>query len=41
MPPVRPATRACPDCLGRGVYDNGNQCSTCLGTGNVPPPQRP
>lgn len=41
MPPVRPPTRTCPDCHGRGVYDNGSQCVTCLGTGGVPPPQRP
>jgi DnaJ-class molecular chaperone len=27
--------RYCPDCVGRGVDDNGKKCPRCNGTGKI------
>jgi hypothetical protein len=42
MPAAPPASRPCPVCHGTGTDPaSGQQDTTCLGTGQVPPPARP
>jgi DnaJ-class molecular chaperone len=40
---IRPVTNQCPECHGNGLaHGIGPQpCTTCVGTGKVPPPERP